>query len=310
MAEAQVSIVILSWNSKAYLGECLDSVKAQTCAKPEILVVDNGSADGSPEFVRDRYPDVRLIVQHENLGFARGNNIGIAASSGEFVMTLNSDVVLHPDYIERLIRAFETKGGRLGMASGKLFRPGQTCLDSTGLVLTRARRFFDRGSGEVDYGQYDRDTDIFGPCAAAALFRRAMLEDVRYGDEYFDADFFAYVEDVDLAWRARRLGWKACFVPDATAIHVRGGSKTPSYLKQAWSYRNRYWMIAKNDTPASILMDLPFLAAYDLLRFVYLCLTNGRALSETARCLLKLLKMIRKRRPASVPVREIRRWMR
>jgi len=285
-------------------------VRTQTVANTETLVIDNGSADGTAQFVRERYPDVRLIVQPCNLGFARGNNIGIAASSGDFVMTLNSDITLDPDYIERLVHAFETKGGRLGMASGKLFRPGRACFDSTGLVLTRSRRFFDRGSGDPDRGQYDRETDIFGPCAAAAIFRRTMLEDLRHGDEYFDSDFFSYVEDVDLAWRARRLGWEACFVPEAAAIHVRGGSKTPTSLKQAWSYRNRYWMIAKNDTTKTLLPDLLRLAAYDIPRFFYLCLTNRRTLPETVRCLLNLPKMIRKRRRAAVPDREIRRWLR
>lgn len=309
MAPATVSIVILSWNSKAYLGPCLNSARAQTHPHKEILVIDNGSADGSAAFVRERYPDVRLITHPTNVGFARGNNIGIANTSGEYVMALNSDVVLDPRYIETLLREFDQKGGKLGMASGKLFRPGGKILDSTGLAITRLRRFADRGSGEEDKGQYDGRPDIFGACAAAAIFWRGMLEDVRTGDEYFDEDFFAYVEDVDLAWRARRQGWSAAFVPEATATHVRGGSNLHRRLKQAFSFRNRYWMMLKNESIGNILRDLPFLMVYDASRFFYLCLTNPKTLPSAAECLLKIPKMLRKRRDSKISATEIRKWM-
>ena len=309
MAPTTVSIVILSWNSKAYLGQCLDSARAQTHPQKEILVIDNGSVDGSAAFVRERYPNVRLITHPTNVGFARGNNVGITNTSGEYVMALNSDVVLDPLYIETLHRIFDQKGGKLGMASGKLFRPGSKILDSTGLVITRLRRFADRGSEEEDKGQYDGQRDIFGACAAAAIFRRRMLEDIRTGDEYFDEDFFAYVEDVDLAWRARRLGWSAAFVPEATATHVRGGSNLHRRFKQAFSFRNRYWMMLKNESIRSLLRDLPFLLAYDISRFFYLCLTNPKTLPAAAECLLKIPKMLRKRTPSQIPAAEIRKWM-
>lgn len=308
MDQGTVTVIILSWNSKPHLGACLDSVRAQTYPNKEVLVIENGSRDGSAEFVRGRYPEVRLMVQETNQGFARGNNLGIDQSRGEFVMTLNSDVVLRPDYLERLIGELANNPG-LGMVCGKLFRPDGKTLDSTGLILTRARRFRDRGSEEEDRSQYDGSRDIFGVCAAAAIFRRRTLEDIRTGSEYFDEDFFAYVEDVDLAWRARRLGWTAAFVPAAAGTHIRGGSNLHLKTKQALSFRNRYWMILKNDTPLHLLLDFPLLAVYDLPRFVYLCLTNVRTIPEMIRCLIGIPKMLKKRRPARVDAADLRRWI-
>jgi GT2 family glycosyltransferase len=167
----------------------------------------------------------------------------------------------------------------VGIVSPKLLRrEDPTILDSTGLFINRSRRPYDRGQGEVDQRQYDHANKIFGACGAAALYRRTMLTDLAFINEYFDEDFFTYYEDADLAWRAQMRGWKARYAPKAVAAHVRGWGDTlrkkDAAIKDTsgprFALRNRWLMILKNDALRYFLLDLPFILASEISRLGYM----------------------------------------
>ncbi|HEX2173542.1 MAG TPA: glycosyltransferase family 2 protein [Dehalococcoidia bacterium] len=272
-----VSINILNTNERHYLGRCLDAIGRQTYPNLEVAVLDNGSTDGSVEFVRAGYPQVRVIENGRNLGYAPGHNVGIRACSGEYVMPLNTDIFLRPEFVAAKVAALEQED-RIWAVEGKLLRydpnnpdhPETDQIDSVGLILRRSRRNFDPGQGEIDRGQYDRPEPVFGASGSAPLYRRSMLEDIRYGDEYFDASFFIYREEVDLAWRAQLRGWRCVFTPDAVAYHVRGFSpqtrRRQSRRFRRLSFRNRYLMLLKNDTTHNLRRDWRQVGWFELLQ--------------------------------------------
>lgn len=269
-----ISIIIVGYNSKTFLEDCLLSVYSQTFKDFEIIFVDNDSSDGTAGFMPSLYPDIKIIKNTANLGFSRANNQGIKISNGEYILTLNADVVLEKDFLRNIIKGVELyrEDSNVGMFSGKILRKDRKTIDSTGLVLTRFRRFYDRRSGEDDDGRFNKIEEIFGPCAAAALYKRKMLEDIKANGEYFDEDFFVFVEDVDLAWRAQRRGWKALYVPDASCYHARHSNGYDKSFIQYYSFRNRYCMLLKNER--FNLLTLLAIFLYDMPRFIYMLFTN------------------------------------
>lgn len=285
MGSDQVSVVIVNWNHGRFLGDCLQSLLAQTYPRFDVTLVDNGSTDGSLEIAR-AYPGIQIEAFDANQGFSRALNWGVKHTAGEFLLSLNPDVTLRPGFLREMVRTME-KDGRAGMAAPKLLRAGDPALlDSTGLFIDRCRRPYDRGQGEADRAQYDGLPYVFGACGAAGLYRRAMLEDVAWNGEYFDEDFFAYYEDADLAWRAQLRGWRCVYVPQAVATHVRGWGDTlrkPGHApKRAHgprlALRNRYLMTIKNDRPGTFLADLPWIVGGELPRLAYAAIFVPRAL--------------------------------
>ena len=279
-----VSVILVNWNHGDFLPECLAALSAQTYSPFELLVIDNGSTDGSPDWLARHAPYVRLIPFPDNRGFAPALNYGIQHTAGKFILSLNPDVVARPEFLAALVAALQANP-RVGSAAPKLLRADDPArLDSTGLFIDRRRCPYDRGQGQTDRGQYDAQTNIFGACGAAALYRRAMLQDVQWGQEYFDEDFFAYYEDADLAWRAQWRGWQCRYAPGAVATHLRGGGDTlrkgrrpnPRGPRLAW--RNRYLMTIKNDTLVGFLRDLPFIVGAELPRLAYATLTRPSTL--------------------------------
>ncbi|MGE3842170.1 MAG: glycosyltransferase family 2 protein [Vicinamibacterales bacterium] len=246
-----VSVGIVTWNSAADVPACIAAVRAQTHPSVELLVADNASADDTwAAVVRIASEDERIRFDR-NTGFSAAHNALIDRSRGTYYLALNPDVTLDAGYVSHLVAAMESDA-TVGAATGKLRRAQSNALDSTGIVMLRSQRHLDRGADQTDSGQYERDEDVFGASGAAALYRRAMLEDVRIGREYFDEDFFAYREDADLAWRAQLLGWRCRYVSRATAAHRR--VVTPerrSALDAAinrYSVRNRFLLRLKNQT--------------------------------------------------------------
>jgi GT2 family glycosyltransferase len=292
---APVAVVVVAWNAAAWISECLRSLRGLARLPAEIVVVDNGSTDGTVAMVREGFPDVKLIECGANLGFCRGNNLGIARTDSPFVLVLNPDTRLWPRFLEDLLPAFDDPA--VGIAAGKLLRPDGRTLDSAGQILARSRQPVDRGYGEPDEGQYDRDADVFGACGAAALYRRSMIEEVADpGGEVFDTRFFAFYEDLDLAWRARRLGWKAVYRHQAVGYHARGSTASASAVRRrglALLHRsaeirfhvvkNRYLTILRNDTPGAYLRDLPFILGRDLALMALLLLTSPGVLVRLGR---------------------------
>jgi len=279
---SQVSVGIITYHSAGRIGRCLRSVLGQSLAPAEVVVWDNASADDS--VAQARGLGVRVLTSERNLGFAAAANELIRQTAGAYFLLLNPDAYPAPDYLARLHAAAEADP-RIGSLSGKLVRgdpaAGPVVIDSAGHVFYRNRSALNRGENEADRGQFDEPGEVFGVCAAAALYRRAMLDDVRVGGDYFDPAFFAYLEDVDLDWRARLRGWRAYYVPGAVAIHERGHqgkrrTKHPAVLRH--SLKNRYLMMLRNDRLPDLLRDLPAIAGIELLRAVDYALTHPSAL--------------------------------
>ncbi len=241
----RVWVVILNWNGNPFLRDCLRSVLQQTYPEYRVLVVDNGSTDGSPDIVRDEFLDVRLLALPENLHFARGSNAGVREALRDpectYVATLNNDTRVDPEWLSELV-AQATPG--VGMVASKLvFMDRPHVLNSTGLVIAPDGSGMDRGWNQRDAGQFDRAFDVFGPSAGAGLYRREVLDAVGL----FDEDFFAYYEDLDLAWRIRRRRWHAKFAPQSLVHHKFSASfGRGSVLKTYLCERNRIWNLVQN----------------------------------------------------------------
>lgn len=226
MTTPSISVLIVNWNSRADLDACLGSLAGQTDRDFDTIVVDNGSSDGSGEMVRARHPFVRLLETGANLGFAEACNVGIAASRAEWVATLNNDAQAAPDWIAQLRAAVARGTPRLGMIQTKVLFPGEPArTNSTGVLLFTDGSSVDRGYGALAGNETD-DEEIFCPTAAAGMYRRSMLEEVRLPTGYFDRDYFMYFEDVDLGWRCRLAGWQAVYVPRAKVIHAAHSSSS------------------------------------------------------------------------------------
>jgi GT2 family glycosyltransferase len=246
----------------------------------KINIIDNGSQDGSPQWVAKSYPEINLWSFSKNRGFSWAFNWGVNHTQSDLVLSLNPDVYVRQDFLRELVKTI-TEEEKVGMVAPKLLQfDDPKYLDSTGLFINYYRRPFDRGQGEIDNNQYDLSLQVFGVCGAAALYRRTMLSDVKLDNEYFDEDFFSYYEDVDLAWRAQMRGWYGKFSPDAVATHVRGLGDTLRKRKDIYNesngprfaLRNRYLMIIKNDSLKHFLLDLPLILIAELPRLIYVAL--------------------------------------
>ncbi|HEX9297040.1 MAG TPA: glycosyltransferase family 2 protein [Polyangiaceae bacterium] len=219
-----LSVVIVNWNSREDLRVCLVSLWGQTHTHLEIIVVDNGSADGSPEMVAAEFPEVVLLRENENLGFAEGCNRGIEASHGAWVALLNNDAVAKPDWARALVDAIGDAPAECGMLQSLLlYQQTPDVINSTGIELTYSGGGRDRDGG-TSINDAAPQRDIFCPTAGAAAYRRAMLESIRLPNGYFDRDHFMYYEDLDLGWRARLSGWSARYVPASIVLHRWHGS--------------------------------------------------------------------------------------
>jgi len=269
----KISIQIITYNSEKWIKKSLDSVFSQTRKPIEVLVIDNGSTDLTIELIKTHFPMVRIIENNYNAGFAKAHNLGFRHLKGDYVVVLNPDIILSADYIDEIVKSAD-KDENIGMVTGKLYRITEdfkltNILDSTGLIILKNRRVYDRDQGKVDKNQFNRPDYVFGCSGAAVLYRRKMLEDIKIGDEYFDEDFFIYKEDVDLAWRAQLLGWKCFYTPRAVAYHARGwdpdGRKRIPREIQIHSLKNRYLMLLKNDSVGIFLKHLPWIITYEIL---------------------------------------------
>ena len=258
-SELGISVVIVNWNSRDDLDECLRSLAAQTDADFETIVVDNGSRDGSCERVRSDFPHVVLVDTGENLGFAEGMNRGIAAAAAPWIFALNNDAVAAPDLMALLRARLGRARARDGMFQPRiLFRQHPERTNSTGMLL-----FADGTARDRDFDcpaeQSEEAGEIFCPTAGAALYRRAMLDEVRLPSGYFDRSFFMYAEDLDLGWRCRLAGWAAHYLPEAKIYHAFQGSarrRGSSFVEQQCA-KNRLRVLLKNASPGFILRSVP-----------------------------------------------------
>ncbi|MEW6667849.1 MAG: glycosyltransferase family 2 protein [Thermodesulfobacteriota bacterium] len=238
-----VSIIIVNWNGSAYLRDCLDSLKRQRYRDFEIILVDNGSEDGSVELVRTHYRDfVRLIVLPRNRGFAGGNNVGIRQARGRYVALLNNDTEAHPAWLANLVECVD-EDADVGMVGSKVlnfYRRDE--IDNTGHLMYPDGLNRGRGRLEKDTGQYDEQREILFPSGCAALYSRKMLKEMGG----FDESFFAYGDDADIGLHGRFLGYGAVFCPQAVVYHRYSGTAGRySAMKAFHVERNRVWILIK-----------------------------------------------------------------
>ncbi|MGG1614993.1 glycosyltransferase family 2 protein [Paenibacillus phoenicis] len=299
-----VSIQIVTYNSAKDIEECLDAVRQQTYPIQEIIVIDNASKDETVERVRayieqTHVNNIHLVVNPTNTGFAPAHNQGICMTQSDYVLVLNPDVQLGTEYVERLVGIMEQRP-EVGSATGLLIlKSSPDVVDSTGIVMNGIWRAFDRGAGEPA-SQWRESGEVFGVSGAAAMYRRAMIDELSIDGEFFDADFFAYKEDVDVAWRANLLGWKAYYCAEAVATHERGWKKgsrhtQPLFIRQ-YSYINRYKMIYKNLSGYRWIQHLPKLLAYELASNGYMLLREPKVLGAWKDFFDKLPELREKRR--------------
>lgn len=245
-----ISAVVLNWNGHDVLDHCLRSLYDQTYRPLEIIVVDNASTDGSVDFLREKFQGVHLIMNEQNLGFGAGNNIGIRASRGRYIMILNNDTRLDPNCVEELKRSIE-KDERFGACASKIFLDSKPdIIDGVGIVVCPDGLSFGRGRLEKRE-RYDEEEEIFFASDCACLYRREMLDDIGLYDE----DFFAYADETDMGWRAHLAGWRCIYSPKAIVYHHHSTSSggRVSAFKAFLVERNRIWVAVKN-FPISLIL--------------------------------------------------------
>lgn len=300
-----ISLVIVNFNAGDYLLRCLAAVERQTYRDWEVIVVDNASRDESMASIAE-LDWVKVVCNSENRGFAPAQNQGMRMARGQYIMPLNFDIHLMPNFLEQAVSAFEAFP-QVGTISGKILRmeprwEGTCEFDNTGLLLTRRRMPQHRGHGATDQGQYEQRDLVFGALGAAAVFRRAMLEDIAYQGQYFDESFFTWYEDVDLEWRARLRGWDCLYLPEAVAYHVGDPQKNQlTAFAARHGIRNRWQMILADDCLHCMRRDARWLAQEELMLLRHV-VTHGRV-----QAYLQALVELLGRLPA---VAAKRRWVR
>lgn len=237
------SIIIPAWNGKAFLADCLNSLLSQDYPHFEVIVVDNASSDGTPDWVAAHYPQVRLIRNERNLGFAAGVNVGLRAASGEALLLLNQDTLVQPGWLRALVSGLLARP-EIGIAGSKIYYWGGKAIWHAGIMLIDPRMQVEhRGDGEIDQGQYEQLTDVEAVTGAALAIRRSVLE--RIG--LFDEDYFVYFEDVDFCLRASAAGFRVVYVPGAIVQHRVAASLEPgSPAVQDRYHRSRLLFLLKH----------------------------------------------------------------
>ena len=220
-ASPRVAVVVPNWNGERFLRTCLSSLREQSFADFETVLVDNGSTDGSLEFVEREFPEVRLVRLPENRGFSAAVNAGIRACAGaEHVVLLNNDTEVDPGWLGALVEATGRRPEAGIFASKLVDFEDRRFLDGAGDALRRSGLPYRVGHGEIDRGQFEEETFVFGACAAGALYRQEMLDEIGL----FDEDFFSNCEDGDLSFRAQLAGYRCLYVPSSVVYHMGSAS--------------------------------------------------------------------------------------
>lgn len=251
-----ISIIVPNYNGRAHLGPCLRSLLDQSYPFKEVIVADNGSEDDSVAYVRELFPQVKVLSLGRNFGFGRAVNLAFQEAQGQFIATFNNDTVIHPQCLKEWHHAMKT-WPQLGICAAKmLFLENPEIINSAGMGYNTTGINHDIGFGLADGPLFQKPTLVFGACSGAAFYRREMLEEVGL----FDEDFFMYYEDVDLSFRAQLMGYEALFVPTAVVYHLDGGSS--QWLKSPKTYftaRNSLMVIVKNFPAPLLIKSLPSL---------------------------------------------------
>jgi GT2 family glycosyltransferase len=311
MKSKPLSVVIVTWNGLRYLPDCLATLVPQLPPQAEIVLVDNASTDGTLDWLRAAYPAARAIVLPQNLGFAGGANAGLRAARGDLLLLLNNDAFVEPGCIAALLDtlAHRPDAGAAGAVLTFAHRPD--LIASAGIRVRRDGLALDLWPGRPVDALPVEPVEIMGPSGGAALYRRALLQDVGLPEP----DFFAYLEDVDLAWRARLRGWRSILVPAARARHVysaTAGQGSP--FKQRLLGRNRLRVLVRCLPGPLLTRCLPGILAYDLMALGYAAATRRPAIvAGRVAALRELPELLRQRRAIqarrTASIESLARWL-
>jgi GT2 family glycosyltransferase len=304
----QVTIVIPNWNGRPHLEACLPTIFAQDFRQFVVYVVDNASTDDSIAWLREYFPQVRLIENEANLGLCTANNQGIRAAETEFVVMLNNDTEVEPDWLGHLVRAAQADP-QIGMCASKMLLTDQRdMIESAGIVIDKSGVAWGLESGDAPRNRpgATMPEPVFGACGGAALYRREMLLEIGL----FDDDFFVYLEDADVAWRGRWAGWQCVYVPQSVVYHAHSATiKEGSPFKTRLLGRNKLWMIGKSYPFPHLIWYSPLILLYELMAVGYAIVTGrgiyaiqGRveALRQWRKILLQRRRLVRRLSPRAM----------
>ena len=258
----KVTVIIPNYNGKHFLKPCLESLSKQSCRGFDILIVDNHSTDGSVEFLKEHYPEAGLIVLEKNRGFSAAVNAGIRNTSAPYVILLNNDTEVDPHFVEELLRSVRRSPRIFSVSSKMLQMHHPELIDSAGDLYTLPGWGVCRGAGRP-VSNYTESSEVFSACAGAAIYRRSVFRKIGY----FDESHFAYLEDMDIGYRAKIYGYENRYCPSAVVRHVGSGTSGSKYnsFKVRLSARNSIWLVYKNmPLPQLLLNSLPLAAGYAL----------------------------------------------
>jgi len=329
-----------------FIKDCLEAIFQQSVWHDKnfqiaVNLVDNGSSDGTVEFIRNNYPEVHILKNINNLGFCRAYNQTLKMHYSDWVLIMNPDVILAENFLAEIMAAALKATDNTAALSGKILR-AETLLeegglarvaktdivDSYGLLVKKSRLVKNIGEGEKDIGQYDNLQEVFGFSGGCVLYRRVALESIKFQDEYFDEDFFAYQDDFDLSYRLRLLNWQSFFVPSAKAYHfrsarnqnlrpwqflaIRKARRAKSQLINFHSYKNHLFVLIKNESGANFWRHLPFIVWLEFKKFIFLLFFEPKTLRAYGQFFKLLPRMILKRRITfgrkHLPAAALRKW--
>ena len=262
----EVSVIIPNFNGIAFLDTVLNSLEGQSMNDFEVILVDNGSTDGSCSFAAANYPWVHILELPDNFGFCRAVNEGIRASKAPYVLLLNNDTEVTENFVEEMLDAIKRHRNAFSCGAKMVQYHDRDRLDDAGNYYCALGWSFARGRGR-DIHAFEKEEKIFAACAGAAIYRKKILDQIGL----FDEEHFAYLEDVDIGYRARIYGYENWYAPEAVVYHVGSGTSGSRYnqFKTRYSSRNNVYLVYKNMPFLQILLNLPFLAAGFMVKFLF-----------------------------------------
>lgn len=267
----KVTIVIPNYNGKHFMEPCLASLEKQTEKDFRILVVDNASSDGSLEYMKEHYPEIDVIALDKNYGFSKAVNVGIQNSKTPYVILLNNDTTVDEHYVEEMVCAIEQSPRIFSVSSKMIQMYHPDLIDSAGDLYTVVGWGICRGAGRP-VSNYTEPDEIFTACAGAAIYRRSVFQKIGY----FDENHFAYLEDIDIGYRAKIYGYKNMYCPTALVYHVGSGTSGSKYnaFKVKLSARNNIYLNYKNMPVLQLIVNAPALAAGFLVKYLFFLKTG------------------------------------
>ena len=264
--DTKLSIIIPNFNGKQFIKLCLDSIRKQDCSFYELIIVDNGSSDGSVEYINEYYPELTLIENKENLGFAAAVNQGIKISSSDYVFLLNNDVELESGCVSNLLKCIEKDENIFAVSSKMVQYNDRNKMDDAGDEYTILGWTCKVGDGKSP-DLYTSERETFSACAGAAIYRKDILDKLKY----FDENFFAYMEDVDISYRARIWGYKCVYCPEAVVYHLGSGTSGSRYneFKIRLAARNNVYVPYKNMPWPQLALNGIFLLAGYFIKYLF-----------------------------------------